>query len=161
MGFGNRYIASIIIKKEIEIPSNIVHFKSIDFEGNPYIDIPLNMLDIENIRDDFRNFESIFEVNENKEKLSKETNILLEILNKLQLKSFLLESFTDFNPNYWIDDLLIIVVVDGLIIKETIMNVIDEKGNLISDKYGYTDYPILYANFKEAKMIYQNKKNNE
>ena len=61
----------------------------------------------------------------------------------------------------WIDDLLIIVVVDGLIIKETIMNVIDEKGNLISDKYGYTDYPILYANFKEAKMIYQNKKNNE
>ncbi len=161
MGFGNEYIASIILKEEISIPFEIVHFKSIDFEGNSYLDIPLNMLNIENIRSDFSNYDNIFEVNENKEKLSKETNILFEILNIIQIKSFLLQSFTDFNPNYWIEDLLIIVVVDGLIIKETIKNVIDDEGCLISDQYGYTDYPILYRNFEEAKKIYNNKKNNE
>lgn len=156
MGFySNAYIARIILNNEILIPPENIHFKSIDFEGNSYIDIPLNILSIENIRNDFKNFENLSDVEKHKNKLSEETNVLLDILRKIKIKSFLLESFTDFNPNYWIEDLLTIVIEDGFIIKETTMNVIDDEGHLIYEKYGYTDYPILYRNFEEAEKKYQ------
>ena len=153
-GFGFPYIARIIIKDEILIPNEIVHFKSFDYKDNTYLDIPLNMNSIENIKSDFQNFQNIFEAKSNKENLSKETNVLFDILAKLEVKSFLIESFTDFNPNYWIEDLILIIVENEMIITEETGNGVNENGYLDIDFYGYTDYKILYKNFETARNRY-------
>lgn len=159
MTFGGfRYIVHIIVKEEIKIPESIIYFKSFDFNQNFYIDIPLNLLTIENIRNDLKNYRNIDDAVHDLDYLSKDTQILFNVLSMINIKSFLLESFTDFNPNYWIEDLMQVVVQDGVIVEETKTQTLNEDGELYSDFYGYDDYPILYGNYELAKQLYKRNK---
>lgn len=152
----------VIVKGKLTLPESKIHFHVKGWDGNDYTDIPFNHLNMENIRDDLKNYDSLNEINIQSEPISEITKELIETVWELGLQSFLLESFTYYGDSYPIDDLISIVVDQKKIIQESLLGPVDiNTGDHYKDMYGYEYGDILYYSYELAQLKYQKELENK
>lgn len=151
----SRTIAQIITRDiQDSIPFNLVHFFSSD---KSYLVIPLDMqeTDIQNMREEFGNWESLEEMRLNISTLSENTISVVEIVLRLGLKNFAIEYYFDFSSSSVIEDLIHFVVKDGKIMKPSILSNINEDGVLYSEVFLDYDFDEqLFYSYAQAVTKY-------
>lgn len=155
-------VCRIIVKGKLTLPESKIHFHVKGWDGNDYTDIPFNHLNMEDIGDDLKNYESLNEINIQSEPISEITKELIEIVRELGLQSFLLESFTYYGDSYPIDDLISIVIDQEKIIQESLLGPVNTNtGDCYKDMYGYEYDDILYYSYELAQLKYQKELENK
>ena len=138
-----------------DIPVEIVHFYHPP-EGL-FLDIPLNLsgIELEEVREVFGKYDCIADLVQNKVNLSANVNMIIEIVEKLGLRNFLIEHIDDMDWAMY--EFIQLVVKDGQIIKGSTQQNTDEEGDLYSSiylGYDYTDY--IYKSYVAAVQKYKN-----
>lgn len=151
-----KFICRMIVKGKIDVPENRIHFHVKGMDGNDYTDIPFNYHYLEEVCDDLKKYENINQINTQTDPISKQTKECIETARELNLKSFLLESFTDYGDSYPIDDLITVIIDEEKIFHESLFSPVDQNdGDRYKDIYEYEYEEILYYGYEFAQLKYQ------
>jgi hypothetical protein len=130
-----RILAQIITKDiPIKIPDEIIHFYN-----NDYIHFPLkNYWEIEDVKNEFSDFETIDNLVQNRSSLSSMTCEIIALVDILKINNLMIEYTEDPGDSYPLSEIIILVIKDNKIVPESISKNIDEDGEFLADVYlGY------------------------
>lgn len=130
-----KIIAQIITKDIlIKIPDEIIYFYNSD-----YIHFPLkNYGGIEDVKNEFGDFETIDNLVKNRSILSSMTCEIIALVDTLKINNFMIEYTEDPGDSYPLSEIICLVIKDNKIVSESILKNIDEDGEFLGDKYlGY------------------------
>lgn len=130
---------------------DIVHFYQ--EEGRLDIPLPFDGIEMEEIRGEFGAYDSIEEMFDDKKRLKKSTTALLDTIQLLGIKSFLLEHLDDMD---WATvEFMQWVVKEGQIVKESTQSNTNEDADLYSYLYLGFDYTdCSYSNYDQACRLF-------
>jgi len=136
------------------VPENLLHFFH---HGEPKVlDIPIDLSasEVEQIRESLKGWDTLEAYLANPSKHSPASNLVFQIIQKLQLRSFIIEHIEDqdWGP---MSEFIQIVFKDGNIIKGSTLKNTNEEGDLYSDIHlGLDEIGYLYTSFEDAVCKY-------
>ena len=151
MGYYTR--SQLITRDKLNnIPNEIIHF----CDGG-YIHFPLDIYNMEKVMIEFGDYETINDINNNKSKLLDSTLQIINLVEKLDINSFLIEYLEDVGEWYPLMEFFQFIIKDKIIFKESLISNVDENGHLYCESilnfdYNYKDD--FFTDYDDAKEKY-------
>lgn len=135
------------------IPNEIIHFSD-----NGYTHFPLNIyFDREDIINEFGKYETTDDLIDNKKELSSTFLEIINLIERLEINSFLVEFLVDVGDWYPPLEFIQFIVNNRKIVKESIISNVDEEGILYAEtilQYDYNYKDDFFTSYENAKKIY-------